>query len=83
MLDNVSEWVQDCYNENYYGAPNDGSAWEISNDTSRVFRGGNYYSSQKNCRCSSRDNLFPNEHRKWLGFRLACTIDENFNLLLK
>lgn len=28
---NVGEWVQDCYNDNYQGAPSDGSAWETGN----------------------------------------------------
>ena len=30
MHGNVSEWVQDCYHENYEGAPSDGSAWTSS-----------------------------------------------------
>ena len=28
MHGNVSEWVEDCYHENYEGAPTDGSAWK-------------------------------------------------------
>ena len=28
MHGNVLEWVQDCWNSNYRGAPTDGSAWE-------------------------------------------------------
>ena len=27
MHGNVSEWVEDCYHDRYYGAPDDGSAW--------------------------------------------------------
>ena len=27
MVGNVWEWVEDCYNDNYNGAPTDGSAW--------------------------------------------------------
>jgi formylglycine-generating enzyme required for sulfatase activity len=29
MSGNVAEWVEDCYHENYNGAPVDGSAWTI------------------------------------------------------
>ena len=37
---NVSEWVEDCWNNSYRGAPSDGSPW-ISGDCSRrVLRGG-------------------------------------------
>ncbi len=37
---NVWEWVEDCWNENYAGAPRDGSAWLAGNCEMRVLRGG-------------------------------------------
>jgi formylglycine-generating enzyme required for sulfatase activity len=41
MHGNVREWVQDVWNENYQGAPNDGSAWLSGGDqVRRVRRGG-------------------------------------------
>jgi formylglycine-generating enzyme required for sulfatase activity len=40
MHGNVWEWVQDCWHENYSGAPTDGSAWEADNCQRRVLRGG-------------------------------------------
>lgn len=43
MSGNVWEWVQDCYHENYQGAPADGSAWEEANGCAggrRASRGG-------------------------------------------
>lgn len=42
VLGNVSEWVQDCYVENYDGAPDDGSARESGNCRVRVVRGGSW-----------------------------------------
>ena len=42
---NVAEWVQDCWNWNYTGAPTDGSAWESGDCDERVVRGGSLYSS--------------------------------------
>jgi formylglycine-generating enzyme required for sulfatase activity len=41
---NVSEWVQDCYHDNYEGAPKDGLAWEPSTGECRrrVVRGGSW-----------------------------------------
>ena len=42
MHGNVWEWVQDCWNENYMGAPSDGSAWTSGDCGQRVFRGGSW-----------------------------------------
>ena len=39
---NVWEWVQDCWNESYRGAPADGSAWESGDCSLRVLRGGSW-----------------------------------------
>ena len=39
MHGNVAEWVQDCWNNNYTNAPDDGSAWEREDCSERVFRG--------------------------------------------
>jgi formylglycine-generating enzyme required for sulfatase activity len=36
----VSEWVEDCWHENYVGAPTDGSSWTSDECRSRVQRGG-------------------------------------------
>ena len=42
MHGNVWEWVQDCWNGNYRGAPTDGSAWESGDCSERVLRGGSW-----------------------------------------
>ena len=42
VLGNVWEWVQDCWNLDYQGAPGDGSAWENGNCSHRIMRGGCY-----------------------------------------
>ena len=42
---NVWEWVQDCWNDSYDGAPDDGSAWESSGYCGwRGVRGGSWQS---------------------------------------
>lgn len=42
-LGNLWEWVEDCWHENYQGAPYDGSAWVRDGDCSqRVLRGGSF-----------------------------------------
>jgi formylglycine-generating enzyme required for sulfatase activity len=43
MLGNVGEWVEDCWHENYDGAPKDGSVWgkqQGGDCARRVIRGG-------------------------------------------
>ncbi|MDE0511606.1 MAG: formylglycine-generating enzyme family protein, partial [Gammaproteobacteria bacterium] len=40
MHGNVWEWVQDCWHDNYEGAPTDGSAWTSGDCSRRVVRGG-------------------------------------------
>jgi|GEM_PF-1668713 len=68
---NVYEWVQDCWNNNYEGAPNDGSAWEKGNCTRRVLRGGswNYFPSYMRSADRDYNNL---DYRGIMdGFRLA------------
>ena len=40
VLGNAWEWVQDCGNESYAGAPSDGRAWERGDCGRRVLRGG-------------------------------------------
>lgn len=42
MSGNVWEWTEDCWNANYNGAPNDGSAWTSGECGRRVVRGGSW-----------------------------------------
>ena len=71
MLGNVFEWTEDCWNENYNGAPNDGSAWVRGDCSQRVVRGGSFDNNDHNQRCGNRNNN--DGARPWVGFRLAST----------
>jgi formylglycine-generating enzyme required for sulfatase activity len=42
MLGNVWQWVEDCWNESYVGAPVDGRAWMTGDCTKHVMRGGSW-----------------------------------------
>ena len=68
---NVSEWVQDCWNQDYEGAPTVGSAWTSGDCGRRVFRDGAWSNTARYLRAASRirgDRSFRNFG---IGFRLA------------
>jgi formylglycine-generating enzyme required for sulfatase activity len=67
---NVFEWVNDCWNESYIGAPIDGSAWKTGNCNYRVIRGGSFYYYSKVGRSAYRAKNFSNVKSYWLGFRV-------------
>ena len=71
---NVIEWVQDCWNESYTGAPTDGTAWETGDCRYRVVRGGSWFGSPKNLRSASRGIGDANGHGHTLGFRVATNV---------
>lgn len=71
MAGNVAEWVQDSYHPSYVGAPVDGTAWESSTGTFRVFRGGSWKDSARDMRAASRYGEDPLREWDGLGFRPA------------
>ncbi|MFL0797282.1 MAG: formylglycine-generating enzyme family protein [Cellvibrionaceae bacterium] len=71
MHGNVWEWVQDCSNDNYYGAPSNGSAWESGDCTERIMRGGSWNSTPYGLRSSLRNWADAGSRRNIAGFRLV------------
>lgn len=70
---NVSEWVQDCYEDSYAGAPMDGSAVEGTNCEFRVMRGGSGDYIPDWLRSASRDWYEAASGHYRVGFRLVRT----------
>ena len=74
MAGNAAEWLEDCWNESYKGAPSDGSAWTNGSCSLRVLRGGSfdnpstYLSSSARFRYDADVRYFAN------GFRVARTL---------
>ncbi len=73
MSGNVSEWTQDCWNPDYEGAPENGSAWLSGNCKERVLRGGswNTFPAPGYMRSVVRFKHFTDSRSKVFGLRLA------------
>ncbi len=73
---NASEWVQDCWNEKYTGAPTDGGAWLTGRCNIRVLRGGSWNSHARSLRSADRSrDLTRDSHEGQSGFRLARSVN--------
>jgi formylglycine-generating enzyme required for sulfatase activity len=51
---NVYDWVEDCWHDNYDGAPSDGSAWVSANCNRHVLRGGAFSRNMQTARSAAR-----------------------------
>lgn len=72
MSGNVYEWVQDCFNDSYENAPNDGTAWQSSGNCElRVARGGSWNPNDPSYYCTPTFRLHFQYKLGILGFRLA------------
>lgn len=68
---NVWEWVRDCWNESYKGAPADGSAWLGGKCETRVIRGGSWMDSPDLSRSTVRIMRKPEIADSVVGFRIC------------
>jgi formylglycine-generating enzyme required for sulfatase activity len=71
---NVWEWVEDCWHNNYNGAPTNGSSWRKENDgdcSQRVIRGGSWLDGVVVLRVSNRGSTKADIGSSLIGFRLA------------
>ena len=68
---NVWEWVEDCWNGTYAGAPTDGSAWEQGDCNLRVLRGGSWNYEPRDFRSAVRGWNSAGYRSYSFGFRVA------------
>jgi formylglycine-generating enzyme required for sulfatase activity len=75
MHGNVFQWVEECYQDSYEGAPTDGSARLVpSCGGLRVSRGGDWQSSPGELRSAGRGWYSSDDRMKIVGFRVARTL---------
>jgi formylglycine-generating enzyme required for sulfatase activity len=68
---NAAEWVEDCWNDGYRGAPTDGSAWLKGECRLRVLRGGSFDSQSDYVRSNSRFRYDVDVRYSANGFRVV------------
>ena len=74
MHGNVYEWVQDCWNDSYTGAPTDGRAWVHGDCEIRIVRGGSWDSGPRALRSADRSRVTTGVRGYFLGFRVTRTL---------
>ncbi len=74
MLGNAWEWVEDCWNDSYSGAPADGTVWLAGDCSRRVDRGGSWVSEPAGVRSAIRIRNSPSYRISLLGLRVARTL---------
>jgi len=75
MSGNVWHWVSDCWNENYEGAPIDGSAWMSGDCTRAALRGGSWSYDALYARSAHRGNASRDYRSANTGFRIAREVE--------
>ena len=75
MSGNVWEWVEDCWNDSYRGAPGDGRAWKSGTCSNHVVRGGSWGNIPGGVRSAIRVGYGAGGRSSSGGFRVARTLD--------
>lgn len=71
MTGNAWNWLEDCWHEDYNGAPTDGGAWVTGTCEKRVLRGGSWSNIPQNARAAYRLNNAPARRNDGYGLRVA------------
>jgi len=72
MHGNVSQWVEDCWHDDYTAmAPADGSAWLDGDCNGRVLRGGSWGDSEVELRSAARTGEYKSNSSYNDGLRVA------------
>lgn len=70
MLGNVFQWTEDCWNDNYQGAPTDGTPQASGDCTQHELRGGSWFTQPEYVRSAYRNRFDGNYRSTSVGFRL-------------
>jgi formylglycine-generating enzyme required for sulfatase activity/serine/threonine protein phosphatase PrpC len=68
---NVAEWVEDCWHDDYNGAPATAKVWVGGDCVYRAVRGGSYFSPEDSIRHSKRDKFKSDQTYDHIGIRVV------------
>ncbi len=71
----VYDWVEDCWHDDYVGAPSDGSAWVAADCAAHVLRGGALSRSLQTRRSAARLWFGPPNRLDYMSVRVARTLE--------
>jgi formylglycine-generating enzyme required for sulfatase activity len=71
MIGNAWEWVADCLNERYDGAPTDGRVWQAGDCTKHMLRGASWFFQPRVERFAARGWAEADSRDYFQGFRVA------------
>jgi formylglycine-generating enzyme required for sulfatase activity len=78
MFGNVWQWMGDCWNESYVGAPNNGSTWTNGDCSKRVLRGGSWINVPVFIRSATRSRADATgrdfDYSNYAGIRVVRTL---------
>jgi formylglycine-generating enzyme required for sulfatase activity/serine/threonine protein kinase len=75
-IGNVAEWTLDCMNLSYLDAPSDGGAWSRGICSSRMTRGGSWFTGTQDIRLPARFNLKNGDRNDFTGLRVVRVIQD-------
>jgi formylglycine-generating enzyme required for sulfatase activity/serine/threonine protein kinase len=75
VVGNVAEWTLDCMNLSYLDAPADGSSWGRGICSSRMTRGGSWFTGSREVRLPARFNLKNGDRNDFTGFRVVRRVE--------
>ena len=73
---NVYDWVEDCWHDNYDGAPSDGSPWMGDNCGAHVLRGGAFSRKPQAARSAARIWFGSSNRLVYMSVRVARALDQ-------
>ena len=77
MSGNVSEWCSDFYHEEFYAHSPSKNPVGPAEGSRYVIRGGSFFNQKDACEVTYRSYTVPEGKNKFLGLRLACSIEED------
>ena len=75
LLGSAWEWLEDCSNPGYAGAPVDGKPWLEGDCSMRMLRGGSSASPPEELRAAARNRLPVDVRGRFVGLRVALSLE--------